>query len=141
MLFLSSLLITIRNSNQNFNTKSIGIKHHEDKSENIITIESLASAVMSQECKNCGKYGHLRNHMKTHMGSSNTHLTGTVDLTDDKISTLENMEHTWHSQIKIITFTFYLLLFHTDKLEDHEAPGCRPVHSTQYTVHSWLHTV
>ena len=30
--------------------KNIGIKHHEDKSENIITIESLASAVMSQEC-------------------------------------------------------------------------------------------
>ena len=57
----------------------------------------------------------------------NTYLTGTVDLTDDKISTLENMEHTWHSQIKIMTFTFYLLLFHTDKLEDHEAPGCRPV--------------
>ena len=65
--------------------------------------------------------------------TANTYLTGTEDLTD-KISMLENMENTWHSQIKIITFTFFLLLFHTDKLEDDEAPDCRPVHSTQYTA-------
>ena len=94
------------------------VRHHHCEHKDLITIESLA--VMSQESK-------------THMKSSNTYLTGTVDLTD-KISMLENMENTWHSQIKIITFTFFLLLFHTDKLEDDEAPDCRPVYSTQYTA-------
>ena len=110
--------------------KGIGIKHCEDKSENIITIESIASAVMSQEC-----IVDLSSDAKQliNVNSFQYHkpfITDTLKIQQNKIGArlLENTTlrpiPTWHldtySQIKITTqityyvlFTFYFLLSHT----------------------------
>ena len=73
-------LVKIRNLNQNSNMKGIGIKHCEDKSENIITIESIASAVdLSSDTKQLISVNSFQYHKPF--------TTDTVEIQQDEIDT------------------------------------------------------
>ena len=79
---LSSVLVKIRSLNQNSNMKGIGIKHCEDKSENIITIESIASAVIvdiSSDTKQLISVNSFQYHKPF--------ITDTLEIQQDKIDT------------------------------------------------------
>ena len=111
--------------------KGIGIKHCEDKSENIITIESIASAVISQELINVNSFQYHK-----------PFITDTLEIQQDKIDTrmMENRKLrpnqtcNWTRILGLKLRTSTSTSHATCKLEtDHEALGCRPV--TQLATH------
>ena len=76
----SSFFSSGQSLNQNSNMKGIGIKHCEDKSENIITIESIASAVdLSSDTKQLISVNSFQYHKPF--------TTDTVEIQQDEIDT------------------------------------------------------